>query len=312
VENRHSNHDLHGPHCHHHEKLGASGRIGAAFILNFTFTLIELIGAYFTNSLALLSDAIHDMGDSLALGLAWYLERYSQKKANESSTYGYRRWSVLSALLSSFVIMFGSVVIGFQAAQRFFTPERISSVGVIALAILGIVFNFLGYFKLKGGNSLNEKVLKYHLLEDLLGWLVVLVGGILIYFTKWFWLDPILALGIAVWIFLHVLEHFKASLKVLMQMWPDGIPLDLVRSTVADFPGVQSVHHLHGWSIDGERHIVTMHIVLDTNFDKKEWSNLKRQIKSTLKKKWNVIEVTLESEALNEECADPAHDGERC
>jgi cobalt-zinc-cadmium efflux system protein len=314
VERKHfdSQHHHHGPLCSHpHDKLGASHRIGSAFLLNFTFTIIELIGGYFTNSLAILSDAIHDLGDSLSLGLAWYLERYSQKKANESSTYGYRRWSVLSALLSALTIMLGSIVIIFHAVERFFNSEKISSVGVVGLAMLGVIFNFLGYWKLKGGSSLSEKVLKYHLLEDLLGWLLVLVGGIVIYFTNWFWLDPILALGIAAWIFFHVLKHFISSLKVFMQMWPDGLSLNLVQSTVTELPEVQSVHHVHGWSIDGERHIVTMHVVLAPNFDKKDWPSLKRRIKSTLKEKWNIIEVTLEPETVNEECADPAHEGEQ-
>lgn len=305
-------HDSSSHICRHdHNRHGASGRIGVAFFVNFVFTLIELLGAYLTNSLAIMSDAIHDLGDSLSLGLAWWLERYSLKRANSDHTYGYRRWSSLSALISSVAIMTTSILIIAHSAERLFRPEPVSSIGVIGLAILGVAFNLIGFFKLRGGATLNEKVLKYHLLEDVLSWVVVLIGGIAVYLTNWYWLDPLLASGIAIWIFRHVWTHFKASLKVFMQRWPEGLPIEQVEFLIKSFWGVKEVHHLHGWSIDGEQHIVTMHIVLKSDFDKNGWPALKIQIKTLLKDKWNVIEATLESEIEDELCLDPSHDSRR-
>jgi cobalt-zinc-cadmium efflux system protein len=303
-------HNRSDPHhnCHHvHICQGSSGRIRSAFFINFLFTFIEFVGGYFTNSLAIMSDAIHDLGDSLSLGLAWALEKYSLKTANVDNTYGYRRWSILSALISSILIMTGSLIVMAHSFERLVSPEPVVSSGVMGLAILGVTFNLFAYWKLSGGSSLNEKVLKYHLLEDVLGWAVVLVGGVVIYFTNWNWLDPLLATATAIWIFRHVWTHFKSSLKVFMQMWPEGLSLEEVQSFILSFEGVRGVHHLHGWSIDGEHHIVTMHVVLSPNFDQKAWPFLKTQIKAALKEKWNIIEVTLESEVENELCADPTH-----
>lgn len=307
MSNQHSakNHH-HSANCQHHH--GASTRIGYAFALNLSFAVIELIGAYFTNSLAILSDAVHDLGDSLSLGIAWWLEKFSQKKSDASHTYGYRRLSVLSAVISSVVIMTGSLFILGHSLTRIFNPEPVQSLGVVGLAVLGVIFNLIGYLKLRGGESLNEKVLKYHLLEDLLGWVVVLIGGIVMHFTGWFWLDPVLALGIAIWIFFHVLKHFKASLNIFLQRWPDGISVEGLSASVLNIDQVVDIHHLHGWSIDGQRHIVTMHVIMSSTFDKSLWPGVKSQIKAVLKDQWNVIEATLEFEWEHEQCADPTHD----
>lgn len=299
--------DHHHNYHHAHEGLDSLGRIRSAFLINLLFTIIELVGGYFTNSLAIVSDAIHDLGDSLSLGLAWVLEKYSLKTANADHTYGYKRWSTLSALMSSIVIMTGSLIVIAHSFERLINPEPVVSVGIVGLAILGVTFNLFAYWKLRGGSSLNEKVLKYHLLEDVLGWGVVLFGGVVIYFTNWTWLDPVLASATAIWIFRHVWIHFKSSLKVFMQMWPEGLPLQEVQSFILSFDGIKGVHHVHGWSIDGEHHIVTMHVVLSSQFDQKVWPSLKAKIKAALKEKWNIIELTLESEVENDFCADPAH-----
>lgn len=300
----------HHPGCtHHHPQPSAAGRrIGFAFFLNLGFAMIELVGGLLTNSLAILSDALHDLGDALGLGLAWWFEGYSQKLSDNEHTYGYRRWSVLSALVSAGIIMAGSIFIAGHAVTRLLDPQPVISHWVIALAVLGVVVNIIGYLKLSAGSSLNEKVLKYHLLEDVTGWLVVLVGAIVIYFTGWYWVDPLMALAISGWIFVHVLTHFKESLRVFMQMWPDQLDLGAIKNHIKSFQGVTDVHHLHGWSIDGERHIATMHVVLHTQADRKSWALTKKQIKQELKSKWNIVEVTLESEWADEECVDPTHD----
>lgn len=306
IEKKPDSSHVHGPHCKQtHQSTSASQRLGFVFFLNLVFTFIELIGGLLTNSLAIMSDALHDFGDSIGLGLAWWLEKYSNKDSDETHTYGYRRWSLLSAVISSLIIMIGSVFIIVHAGVRLFDQKVVYTPGVLLLALLGIVVNGIGYWRLTRGSSLNEKVLGYHLLEDLAGWMVVLIGAIVIHFTSWYWVDPLLAIGLAIWIFVHVFGHFKESVKILMQVTP--LDVDLVKQSLLSFTGVVDIHHIHCWSIDGQSHIASVHVVVDSQVSKQDWIETKKKIKQMLVEQWKIVEVTLESEWPDEICHDPHH-----
>lgn len=198
-------HHHHGHHHHHHH---STGNIKVAFFLNLGFAIIEIIGGLFTNSLAILSDALHDLGDSLSLGLAWYFQKYSEKERDQKYTYGYQRFSLLGAYINTIILIIGSIFIIQKSVTRILHPEEVEALGMILLAILGILVNAAAVLKLQKGTSLNEKVVTLHLMEDILGWVVVLLGSILMYFIYLPIIDPILSLGISIYILYNAFKNY--------------------------------------------------------------------------------------------------------
>lgn len=250
-------------HDHHHHHHHASGKnLKVAFLLNLAFTLFEIIGGLYVNSIAILSDAIHDLGDSLALGTAWYLDHKSKQKPNEHFSFGYARFSLLGALINSVVLIAGSVFVVYEAIERLLHPEPSNAGGMIVFAIFGIAVNGYAAWKLSHGKSLNEKVVSWHLLEDVLGWVAILVAGIVLHFTQIQYLDPALSLLITLYILYGVAGRLKETLFIFLQGVPKGVDLEKIKREIAALPHVQSLHHTHIWSLEGEHHVFTTHIVL--------------------------------------------------
>ena len=187
-------------HHHHHEHDHAEGNIRVAFFLNVGFALIELIGGLYTNSLAILSDALHDLGDSLSLGLSWYFQKISKKGRTKNFSYGYKRFSLLAAIINSIVLVTGSIIIITHAIPKLLSPTETNSKGMLLLAILGIVINGAAVLRLQKGKSLNEKVVSLHLLEDVLGWVAILIGSIFMMYFDAPFLDPLLSIGITLFV----------------------------------------------------------------------------------------------------------------
>ena len=238
-------------------------RIRLAAFLNIAFTIIEIIGGFWTNSLAILSDALHDLGDSIALFLSWFFERGAHKLPDTNRTFGYQRLSLFSAIISASILITGSIVIIFQAIPRLLNPELVNSLGMVGIAIIGILFNGIGFLQLKKGESLNEEVLSWHLLEDVLGWIGILVGGLIIYFWKIYILDPILTIGLTVFILYGVTKSSKEAVNILLEGVPKHINLDEVKREIKSIDGVIGLHDLHIWSLEGETDILTAHVVLE-------------------------------------------------
>ena len=188
-------------------------RIFLSFILNFAFTIFEFIGGLITNSVALLSDSIHDLGDSISMGIAIVLEKKSKKKPDYDFTYGYRRYSLIGALISSMILLAGSAIIIFEAINRLLHPETINSELVIYFAIVGVVVNGLAALNLKKGKTINEKVISLHLLEDVLGWVALLIAAIVMYYTEIVILDALLSLVFTLYIIYHVMKNLKKNIK---------------------------------------------------------------------------------------------------
>ena len=258
-------------------------RIRFAAFLNVAFTVVELVGGFWTNSLAILSDALHDFGDSIALLVSWLFERGARKSPDTSRTFGYQRLSLFSALFSASVLIGGSIVIIFQAIPRFFNPETVNAFGMVGIAVIGILFNGLGFFLLKKGESLNEKVLSWHLLEDVLGWVGILVGGTVIYFWKIYLLDPLMTVGLTAFILYNVTKNLREAINILLQGVPKHINLEAVKRDIKAIKGVIGLHDIHIWSLEGETDIFTAHIVLDDETLKSPEST-KQTIKETLQK----------------------------
>tara|TARA_B110001454_G_scaffold16145_2_gene14607 strand:- start:18962 stop:19864 length:903 start_codon:yes stop_codon:yes gene_type:complete len=298
-----------GNHHHHHGHShgSASSRMGVAFFLNLAFAIIELVGGLYTNSLAILSDAFHDLGDALAIALAWFLEKKSRKGSTLEFSYGYRRLSVLGALITGLILMSGSGIILARAVPRLFSPETTNVKGMLLLAILGLSVNGFAAFRMSKGTSLNEKMILWHLLEDVMGWLAIFAGSIVMMFYDLPILDPIMAIGIAIWVLWNVFKNLKTTLNVFLQATPDNVQIEAVTEKIKQTPPVKSVHHLHLWSMDGDHHILTTHLVVDENTTRDEVHQLKIDLKKTLMKEFHITEATIEVEWPNQSCTDPIH-----
>ena len=280
---------------HDHGNHGSEKNIKTALFLNISFTIIELVGGLLTNSLAILSDALHDFGDSLVLGLALYAEKKSQKGPDQKRTFGYARLSVFSALASGAVLVGGSLFILSAAIPRLLSPETVNAPGMMVLAVFGIFFNALGALRLRKGEGVNEKVLSWHLFEDVMGWSAVLVGGGLIYLFDMPIIDPILTIGFTLFILWGVLRSMRAVANVLLQGVPAGIDVDTLKNDLKAIEGILDVHDVHVWSLDGKTNVLTAHIVVHPQgID--EAHILQRRIKDRLHNTHHIEHSTIELE----------------
>jgi cobalt-zinc-cadmium efflux system protein len=287
-------------HHHHHQHEGAEG-IKQAFFLNLVFTLVEIAGGLLTNSMAILADAIHDLGDSFALGSAWYFERLSCKAGDEYYSYGYRRFSLLGALISTIILIVGSFIILSQAVPRVFSPQESNAPGMIGFAVVGVLANGLAVLRLRGKGGMNVRMVTWHLLEDVLGWLAILVTGVVLLFWKIRVLDPVLSIIITGYVLFNVLRNFKATMSIFLQGTPGSVDLPGIEREVAGIPGVAGIHHAHVWTLDGHDHILTMHVALFGEFDTERILALKEHIRGIMTSH-GIDHSTVEFELEGEEC----------
>ncbi len=286
----------------HDQSQGGGGNIGAAFFLNLSFTIIELIGGIFTNSIAIISDAVHDLGDSVSLGLAWYFQRLSRKGSTNQYTYGYKRFSLLGAIINSIVLAVGSVYILSQAVPRIFQPQEVSAKGMFVLAIAGIIINGAAVLRTRKAVSINERVVSLHLLEDVMGWAAVLLGSVIMYFTGFTIIDPILSVVIAGFVLFNVFRNIRQILPILLQGIPADVDREHIIGELTELSQVRDVHDLHIWSLDEEYNVLTAHVALTEAFPGNNLAELKNTIRSVLKAE-GIEHATIEFEAPDEACA---------
>lgn len=287
---------------HDHVHTSTTGNIAVAFFLNLGFTIVEFIGGFYTNSLAIMSDALHDLGDSISLGLSWYFQKLSTKKATKEFSYGYKRFSLLGAIINSIILLVGSFLIIIEAVPRLIKPEVSDATGMMWLALLGILVNGAAVLKLKKGHSLNERVVSLHLFEDVLGWVAVLIASIVMQFWDVPVLDPILSVLIAAYVLFNVYKNGKESIRIILQGTPKEISLHEIKKALLNFEVVCDVHDLHFWTMDGESNILTTHIIIKEQLSWKETRKLKQEIKEVLHDSFHLEHITLELEYLNEDC----------
>jgi cobalt-zinc-cadmium efflux system protein len=287
-------------HSHHHEHK-ATSNLKMAFWLNALFALIEIAGGIFTNSIAILSDAFHDLGDSVALGLAWYFQRISTKKRDDIYTYGYKRYSLLGASLSAVILLIGSVIIILKAVPRLIVPEAVHTQGMMYLAIVGIIINGLAMIRLKNGHSQNEKVISIHLLEDVLGWVAVLVASIVMKFYDIPILDPLLSLCITAFILFRVFGNMRQTFRIFMQATPSDEQVDHFRLQLATISGIIDLHDMHFWTMDGSYNIASLHVSVDPKLNFAETEIIKQEVRSYLKKE-GFAHITIEIEPGGQLC----------
>ena len=269
----------------------------AAFILNLSFSIFELIGGIFTNSISIISDAVHDFGDALSIGISLILEKISKKKPNETYTYGYVRYSVLGALITTIVLTLGSIFVIIGGINRILNPETINYNGMIIFAIFGVIINFLAAYFTREGDSLNQKAVNLHMLEDVLGWVVVLIGSILMKFTDISLIDSIMSIGIALFILINAFKNMKSILDLFLEKTPKNISVEEIKKHLLEITGIIDVHHVHIWSIDGYNNYSTMHVVTD----EKNIKELKNKIREEMNEH-GICHTTIEIEDKDDNC----------
>lgn len=270
-----------------------------AFLLNFCFAIFEFIGGALSGSVAITSDAMHDMGDAISIAISYWLERQSKKEATNTFTYGYVRYSVFGGVITTSILAVGSLIMIVNAVKRIFNPVEIHYNGMILLAIIGVIVNVAATFITKDGDNLNQKAVNLHMLEDVLGWVVVLIGAILMRFTNITLIDPILSILVSSYILYHAIRNLKEILMVFLEKVPDNVHFDELEKAVNAIEGVNEIHHVHIWTIDGSYNLATMHVVTDVSPEK--YPELKKELRHILRQQ-NVDHVTLELEFADEVC----------
>lgn len=292
-----SGHHHHGHHHHHNDN---QKNILLAFFLNFGFSIVEFVGGYLTNSVAIYSDALHDLGDSVALLFAYFAEKMSQRKPDKKFTFGYRRFSVLAALVNGLILLVGSTFIISEAIQRFQSPEPIHAEGVILLALLGLAVNGFAAFRMSKNSGLNSRMLMFHLLEDILGWSAVLVVSTILLFKPWYILDSILSVIIALIIINGVVKNIFEVSKILMQAFPEKFNRESVLQDLLKFEHVLDIHFIQGWSVDESNYSLSLHVKVPSDMQMRDVDTLRSKMEAYLRDQ-HVIYSTIQFEG--EDCA---------
>ena len=277
-------------------KENSTKNIRTAFFLNLAFAFVELIGGIITNSVAILSDAVHDFGDSISLAIAWALQKKSNKAKDDKYSYGYKRFSLLSSVILSGILLVGSILILVEAIGRLFNPQEVNAQGMLWLSILGIIVNGLAALSVKRGKTLNERAVFLHIMEDVLGWIGVLVISIVMIFISLPILDPILSISITIWVLYNVYKNLKATFNILLQAFPKDVDVKKLTKEIEAIDNVISIHDLHIWTQDGNSHVMTLHIVAEKNYE-----TIKNKIRE-IAKTFNIDHVTIELEDKYSSC----------
>ena len=280
-------------HSHGHTHSKTEKNILVAFFFFFGFAIFELIGGILTKSVAIISDSLHDAGDALSIGISYFLERKSMQKSDKNYTFGYRRYSILGAFITTSILLIGSSLVIYHAILRFFNPVELNYDGMIIIAVVGVIVNFLAAYFTRDGESLNQHAVNLHMLEDVFGWIVVLVGSIIIKFTNIIYIDSIMSIGISVFLIIEAIKNLKQILDLVLEKVPNGISVDMVEKEVLSIKDVSDIHHIHIWSMDGNKNYASMHVVSN--------KNVKKQIREKLEK-LGIDSIVIELEKQDEVC----------
>ena len=267
-----------------------------AFILNFLFSVFEFFGGIFTGSVAILSDAVHDIGDAISIGISYFLEKKSKHKPDENYTYGYARYSVTGSVITTLILFLGSLAVIYNAIVRIINPVEINYSGMMIFAVIGVIVNVCAAFFTREAGSMNQRAVNLHMLEDALGWIVVLVGAVVMRFTNFYIIDPVMSIGVAIFILINAARNLKEALDLFLEKTPNGISVGEIKHHIEEIDGISEVHHIHIWSMDGQSNFATMHIVTDGDSHK-----VKELVREELKEH-GISHATLELESPDEHC----------
>ena len=296
----HAGHHHHPEHPHGHVHAAGAASLRVAFFINLAFTLVEVAGGWWTGSIAVLTDALHDAGDCLVLGTAWYLQRVAMKGRDSHYSYGYGRYSMLGGWLTSVVLVVGALAMLVITVPKLWAPQLPHTEGMVLIALFGLLMNGLAAWKLHAGNTMNERGAYLHLLEDVLGWAAVLVGAIIIHLTGWAIVDPLLSVGISLFILFNAMGTLRKGTGILMQQIPPGIDAEAVRDRLLAIPQVTDLHDQHTWTLDGSFVVHTVHVVVG-QVDLPQALTIKAEARRTLQE-LGIHHATIELEWDEEDC----------
>lgn len=296
----------HAGHSHDHAAGANSRMLAIALSLTTLFLLAELIGAYLFNSLALLSDAAHMFTDSAALAIALAAVKIGQRPADDVRTFGYRRFEILAAAFNALLLFAVAGYVLWEGVARFFEPAEVESAGMMAVAVVGLVVNLIAMRLLSVGKdaSLNIKGAYLEVWADMLGSVGVIIGAGVIMLTGWQWVDPVVAIGIGLWVLPRTWILLKDTTQILLEGVPRGLHLTDVRSVIAETPGVAGVHDLHVWSLSSDDSSLSVHVELADGADAEA---VRQQVAGRLSQQFQIDHATIQTEREPCEDSDSVH-----
>ena len=234
-----------------------------AFFLNLCFAVVEFIAGGIFGSSAVLADSVHDLGDALAIGLSAFLETISNREEDNHYTLGYKRFSLLGAMVTAVILMTGSGMVILENIVKLFHPQPVNEEGLLWLGIIAISVNVLASLVIRKGQTKNESILSLHFLEDTLGWVAVILMGMVLRFTDWYILDPLLSLGISAFILSKAIPRFWSTLKIFLDAVPEGVDIKQVKNDLEQLDNVASINQLNLWTMDGLEKNAIVHVCLE-------------------------------------------------
>lgn len=243
--------------------MTSKGTVWLVFLLNSVFAMIEFISGGIFHSSAVLADAVHDTGDALAIGLSALLESISNREEDSRYTLGYKRFSLLGALVTAVILMTGSMMVFLENISKLFHPQVVNSQGMLWIGVIAIVINVIASLIVEKGKTKNESILSLHFLEDTLGWLAVILMAIILRFTDWYILDPLLSLAISLFILSKAIPRFWSTIKIFLDAVPEGVDIQKIKSDLEQLDHVSSVNQLNLWTMDGLEKNAIIHVCLE-------------------------------------------------
>ena len=277
--------------------MSSKTSIWLAFFLNLSYAIVEFIAGGIFGSSAVLADSVHDLGDAMAIGLSALLETISNREEDSHYTLGYKRFSLLGALITAVILMTGSVFVILENITKLFNPQPVNDEGILWLGIIAVTINVLASLVVRKGKTKNESILSLHFLEDTLGWLAVILMAIILRFTDWYILDPLLSLVISFFILSKAIPRFWSTLKIFLDAVPEGVDIEQVKSDLEQLDHVASVNQLNLWTMDGLEKNAIVHVCLE---HVKHMDVCKESIRDLLKERgFQNVTIEVDSSLMN-------------
>ena len=242
--------------------MKAKYTVWLAFFLNLTYAIVEFIAGGVFGSSAVLADSVHDLGDAIAIGISAFLESISNREEDSHYTLGYKRFSLLGAMVTAVILMTGSVLVILENIAKIFHPQPVNDEGILWLGIIAITINVLASLVIRKGQTKNESILSLHFLEDTLGWVAVILMAIVLRFTDWYILDPLLSIAISFFVLSKALPRFWSTLKIFLDAVPEGVDIQKIKTDLAELDHVASINQLNLWTMDGLEKNAIVHVCL--------------------------------------------------
>ena len=270
--------------------MKAKYTVWVAFFLNLTYAIVEFIAGGVFGSSAVLADSVHDLGDAISIGISAFLETISNREEDRQYTLGYKRFSLLGALVTAVILITGSILVILENTTKLFNPQPVNDEGILWLGMIAVTINVLASLVVRKGQTKNESILSLHFLEDTLGWLAVILMAIVLRFTDWYILDPLLSLVISIFILIKAIPRFWSTLKIFLDAVPEGVETGDLEKDLEALTNVKSVNQISIWSMDGLENNAIIHLCLE---DWEKMTETKNQVRQLLEER-GVQNITIE------------------